>query len=52
MHGLAISRTGMEGFVTTVIRQAFIELETYSHEPGHADDIDAFVAWLRQRPSS
>jgi hypothetical protein len=49
---LGHSRAGMEGFVTTVIRQAFIELETYSHEPGHADDIVAFVAWLRQRPSS
>jgi len=46
------SRTGMEGFVTTVIRQAVIELEAYSHEPAHVDDIDAFVAWLKQRPSS
>ena len=45
------SRTGMEGFVTTVIRRAVIELETYSHEPAPVDDIDAFIAWLKQRPS-
>ena len=49
---LGRNRTGMEGFVTTVIRQAVIELETYSHEPAPTDDIDAFVAWLKQRPSS
>ena len=49
---LGRSRTGMEGFVTTVIRQAVIELESYSHEAARADDIDAFVTWLKQRPSS
>jgi hypothetical protein len=42
----------MEGFVTTVIRRAVLELETYSHEPAPADDIDAFLAWLKQCPSS
>jgi hypothetical protein len=45
------SRTAMEGFVATVIRRAALELETYSHEPAPADDIDAFLEWLKQRPS-
>jgi hypothetical protein len=44
------SRTGMEGFVTTVVRRAIIELETYSSEPAPVDDIDAFIAWLKLRP--
>jgi hypothetical protein len=42
----------MEGFVTTVIRRAVLELEIYSHEPAPADDIDAFLDWLKQRPTS
>jgi hypothetical protein len=42
----------MEGFAITVIRQAVIELEAYCHEPTPADDVDAFLAWLKQRPSS
>jgi hypothetical protein len=46
------SRTEIEGFVTTVIRQAIIELEIYCQAPDHADDIDAFVAWLKKRSSS
>ena len=49
---LSGSRTGLEGFVTTVIRRAVLELETYSHEPAPADDIDAFLEWLKQRASS
>jgi hypothetical protein len=46
------SRTGMEGFVTTVIRKAVLELEAYISEPAPVDNIDAFVAWLKQRPWS
>lgn len=49
---LGRSRAGMEGFVTTVIRRAGLELETYSHESAPADDIDVFLEWLKQRPSS
>jgi hypothetical protein len=48
---LGRSRTGIEGFVTTVIRRAVLELEAYSHKPAAVDDIDAFLNWLKQRPS-
>jgi hypothetical protein len=42
----------MEGFTTTVLRQAVIELEAYSHEAAPADDIDAFLEWLEKRVAS
>lgn len=48
---LGRSRTGMEGFVTTVIRRAVLQIETYTHEPAPTDDIDAFLEWLKQRSS-
>jgi hypothetical protein len=48
---LGRSRTGMEGFATTVLRRTAIELEGYCLEPTPADDIDAFLAWLKQRAS-
>jgi hypothetical protein len=35
---LGRSRAGMEGFTTTVLRRAVIELEAYSHEAAAADD--------------
>jgi hypothetical protein len=43
---LARDRTGLEGFVITVVRRAVLEMETYSHEPAPLDDIDAFLEWL------
>jgi hypothetical protein len=49
---LGRSRTGMEGFVSTVMRRTALELETYGHEFAPPDDIDAFLEWLKQRPSS
>jgi hypothetical protein len=49
---LGRSRTGMEGFANTVLRRAVIELEAYSHEAAPADDIDAFLKWLKQRVAS
>lgn len=49
---LGRSRTGMEGFTTTVLRRAVIELEAYSHEAAPADDIDALLEWLEQRAAS
>ncbi|NKJ08523.1 hypothetical protein [Rhizobium sp. SG741] len=48
---LGRSRDGMEGFVITVIRRAALELESYCQEPLRADDMDAFIEWLMQRPS-
>jgi hypothetical protein len=45
-------RTGREGFTTTVLRRAVIELEAYSHEAAAADDINAFLEWLEQRAAS
>jgi hypothetical protein len=49
---LGRNRTGMEGFVITVIRRAVIELEVYRQEASQADDIDAFLRWLERRPPS
>ena len=49
---LGRSRTGMEGFTTTVLRRTVIELEAYSHESAAADDINAFLEWLEQRAAS
>jgi hypothetical protein len=45
---LGRNRTGMEGFVTTVLRQAVLELEAYSREAAPTDDIDAFLTWLER----
>jgi hypothetical protein len=39
-------------FVKSVLRRAAIELDAYSHEAPPADDIDGFLVWLEQRPSS
>jgi hypothetical protein len=47
---LGRNRTGMENFVTTVIRRAVIELGTYGQEASPMDDIDEFLGWLTQRP--
>lgn len=46
---LGRSRTGLEDFVTTVIRRAVIELKAYGQGASPADDTDAFLAWLKQR---
>ena len=43
------NRDEMEGFVITVIRRAVLELEAYSREPSHSDEMDAFIDWLKQR---
>jgi hypothetical protein len=44
-----LDRTGMEGFVITVLRTAVVELEGYVHSAGPADDIDEFLSWVRAK---
>jgi hypothetical protein len=44
-----IDRAGMEGFVSTVLRAAVIELEAYSNLAERPDDIDHFLVWVRHR---
>lgn len=46
LNARGIDRSGMEGFVVTVLRTAVIELEAYIHSAGHADDIDEFLKWV------
>jgi hypothetical protein len=49
---LGRSRTLMEGFATTVLRRAVTEFEAYGQEAVPADDIDVFLAWLKERPAT
>lgn len=44
-----IDRAGMEGFVSTVLRAAAIELEAYTHLAHRPDDIDHFLDWVGRR---
>jgi len=44
-----IDRAGMEGFVSTVLRTAVIELEAYTHLAQRSDDIDHFLDWVGHR---
>ncbi|WP_143325838.1 hypothetical protein [Paraburkholderia ribeironis] len=44
-----IDRAGMEGFVSTVLRTAVIELEAYTHLAQRPDDIDHFLDWVGRR---
>ncbi|MBB5442708.1 MULTISPECIES: hypothetical protein [unclassified Paraburkholderia] len=49
LNARGIDRSGMEGFVVTVLRTAVIELEAYIHSAGRADDIDEFLKWVELR---
>ncbi len=46
---LASNRTGLENFVTTVIRRAALELEDYALTASPKDNIDDFLAWVKRR---
>jgi hypothetical protein len=46
---LGQNRTQLEGFTTSVLRRAVIELKAYSHEAAPADNIHAFLDWLQER---
>jgi hypothetical protein len=53
LNARGIDRAGLEGFATTVLRSAAIELEGYTHSSAHpVDDIDEFLSWVRQRKTS
>jgi hypothetical protein len=52
LNARGIDRSGMEGFVVTVLRTAVIELEAYAHSAGPADDIDEFLSWVRQQKTT
>lgn len=49
LNARVIDRAGMEGFVTTVLRMAVIELETYARSASPVDSIEEFLNWIRQR---
>jgi hypothetical protein len=49
LNARGIDRAGMEGFVITVLRGAAIQLEAYIHSVGARDDVDEFLAWVRQQ---
>jgi hypothetical protein len=46
---LASNRTGLENFVTTVIRRTALELEDYALTASPEDNIDHFLAWVKRR---
>jgi hypothetical protein len=43
---LASNRDGLEGFVIAILRTAALDLESYAHQPGAGDDLDAFLDWV------
>jgi hypothetical protein len=52
LNARGIDRSGMEGFVVTVLRSAVIELDRFAASPGVTDNIDQFLAWVRQQKRS
>ena len=42
-------RTGLEGFVTAVIRRAALELDEYAAGVGAQDGVEEFLAWVKAR---
>lgn len=46
---LAMSRSGVEGFVIEVVRRVARELEGYANSSASRDDLNTFLTWVRER---